>query len=156
MAMRAKFYVCGRMLITKGPKVLMGKEVSPEDAEWFMWETPGGGLRPGETIEDCLAREALEEIGIEIRILNEIPRFQSSSEIPPTQYDPDVYWLLVYCRCESEGEPNLFHASDTEFSELRYASQEEFNLLLREGRVSYAEQKCLPEIMVDLGLWKEE
>src|SRR4051812_39518773 len=32
------------------------------------WGLPGGGLRPGESLEDCLHRELLEETGLEIEI----------------------------------------------------------------------------------------
>lgn len=150
--MRTRFYVSGRMVITRGDKVLMGKEVSPKDATWFMWETPGGGLRPGETLEECLVREASEEIGVGVNIRNEMPRFRSIPDTVSGQ-DPSVHWLLVYCRCEAIGEPDLARASDTELAVLRFVSQGEFAGLLEEGRIAHGERQYLPEVMAELGLW---
>ena len=37
------------------------------------WEIPGGKLHPGETIDDCVARELFEEVGVEVRITGALP-----------------------------------------------------------------------------------
>lgn len=150
--MRTRYYVSGRMVIGRGDKVLMGKEVSPGDPTRFMWETPGGGLRPGETLEECLGREALEEIGVGVSVLNEMPRLRSVADTV-SGGDPSVHWLLVYCRCETIGEPDLARASEAEFAELRFVGQAEFARLLEQGSIAHGERQHLPGLMVELGLW---
>ncbi|NQU52670.1 MAG: NUDIX domain-containing protein [Bacteroidetes bacterium] len=35
----------------------------------FLWEFPGGKIKPGEYAADCIEREILEELEIEIKIL---------------------------------------------------------------------------------------
>ena len=65
-------------LIKKDGKFLMTKRVSfdPEDKEFypFVWQFPGGGLEFGETPEETVKREMIEEIGVEIEIISLIPK----------------------------------------------------------------------------------
>lgn len=44
------------------------------DSFGMMWEFPGGKRRPNETLEDALARELREELGVESRIGAEVYR----------------------------------------------------------------------------------
>ncbi len=48
----------GRLLIAQRP---------PGGRHPGEWEFPGGKLEPGETAEECVKRELLEELGIEVR-----------------------------------------------------------------------------------------
>ena len=49
----------GRILITLRPE---------EGLLGGLWEFPGGKLEHSESVEDCIRREVLEEIGIEIEV----------------------------------------------------------------------------------------
>ena len=62
------FKVAVSAFVVDSEKVLLLKR---RDDELFLpgkWEVPGGGVDEGETIEQGLVREAMEEAGIEIKI----------------------------------------------------------------------------------------
>jgi A/G-specific adenine glycosylase len=54
-------------VIWRGDQVLISKRHT-EDLLGGLWEFPGGKRESGETLEECLAREVWEELGIEIAV----------------------------------------------------------------------------------------
>jgi 8-oxo-dGTP pyrophosphatase MutT (NUDIX family) len=73
-------------------------------AEWvgrvFAWKYPGGGVEPGETAEEAVVREFVEETSLAVRVVAELD--DPGTKISPwtgTPYTP-VYFLV-----EGEGEP---------------------------------------------------
>ena len=56
-----------------------------------LWEFPGGKREPGESFPDCLARELLEELDIEVRVLERI--------FTTTYAYPEKTVLLEFHRC---------------------------------------------------------
>jgi A/G-specific adenine glycosylase len=54
-------------LIWKGEKLLIAQRQA-ESMLGGLWEFPGGKQEGGESLEQCLAREIREELGIEIRV----------------------------------------------------------------------------------------
>jgi len=69
------------------------------------WAIPGGGIEPGERMEDALRREVREEVGLEIHAVR--PLFFKDGEYPKLYPDgtrQNVYmiFLLFACRAASE------------------------------------------------------
>lgn len=52
------------VVITRGDEILLMRRSGRHGPG--TWSTPGGHLEPGESLEECCAREALEETGIEV------------------------------------------------------------------------------------------
>jgi 8-oxo-dGTP pyrophosphatase MutT (NUDIX family) len=52
------------LVLDPDDRVLLVRFVNPDTGEQF-WATPGGGIDPGEGLEDALRRELREEAGIE-------------------------------------------------------------------------------------------
>ena len=62
--MEQKPQVGTAMIITKDDNVLLMKRKGPHGKG--TWSTPGGHLDFGETLEGCAAREAKEEVGVDV------------------------------------------------------------------------------------------
>ncbi|MFI7596414.1 NUDIX domain-containing protein [Actinoplanes sp. NPDC049681] len=63
-------------VIIRDGRVLMVHERSRRDGGREWWTLPGGGIDPGETAEDAVRREVLEEVGLvvkEARYLHDMP-----------------------------------------------------------------------------------
>ena len=96
------------ILITRGDKVLLMKRKGPHGTG--TWSTPGGHLDFGETPEDCAAREAKEEVGVDVvdirfrSVTNDL--FEASGR----------HYITVWMEGKPLGEP--FIASKREVEEI--------------------------------------
>lgn len=55
-------------IIRRGEEVLIAQRSQDQSSHPRKWEFPGGKIEPGEQAEDCLKRELLEELGIQVQI----------------------------------------------------------------------------------------
>lgn len=59
--------VAAAVIMNKYGKILITQR-SKEDKQSLMWEFPGGKIEDGETAEECLKREIMEELNLEIEV----------------------------------------------------------------------------------------
>lgn len=62
-----------------------------------LWEFPGGKCNPGESLEDCLAREIREELDTEVSVGNQL--------LATTHEYSDRHIDLRFFACALKGEP---------------------------------------------------
>ncbi len=94
------------MIITRDDKVLLMKRKGTHGKG--TWSTPGGHLDFGETLEGCAAREAKEEVGLDVTdvrfrtVTNDI--FESEGR----------HYITVWMDGKSNGEPFLTSKEEAE------------------------------------------
>ena len=77
-----------------------------------MTKFPGGGLHFGEGTTDCLKREAVEECGQELEVLD---HFYTTDYFQPTQFYDDAQLISIYYFAQFT-EPIRFKISDKPFN----------------------------------------
>ena len=96
------------IIITKDDKVLLMKRKGPHGGG--TWSTPGGHLDFGESLEGCAAREAKEEMGIDVvdirfrTVTNDI--FESEGK----------HYITIWLEGKPTGEPYI--AAEQEVEEI--------------------------------------
>ena len=96
------------IIITRDDKVLLMKRKGRRGKG--TWSTPGGHLDFGETPEGCAAREAKEEVGLDVFDV----RFRT---ITNDLFEPEgKHYITIWMDAKSTGEPYV--ASDREAEEI--------------------------------------
>ncbi len=86
-------------VVIRGGKILVCQR-KDDDILGGYWEFPGGKREAGESLEECLMRELLEELAIRVRPIRRLTSIEH-------RY-PDVHVRLHPFLCEHlEGEPQL-------------------------------------------------
>ena len=92
----------GGVIIEDGQALLIRRGSEPLRGEWSI---PGGTLELGETLEEGVARELLEETGLEVRVLELIEVFDriyppdvASAEVEKKR--PQFHYVIVDYLCE--------------------------------------------------------
>jgi ADP-ribose pyrophosphatase YjhB (NUDIX family) len=114
----------GGVIIEQGRTLLIRRGSEPLRGEWSI---PGGTLEIGETLQEGVARELLEETGVEIRVLELIEVFdriflENEAFGPPVKKAPRFHFVIVDYLCERvSGEPR----AGSDVTDVAFAREEE-------------------------------
>jgi 8-oxo-dGTP diphosphatase len=116
----------GGVVIDKGRALLIRRASEPLRGEWSI---PGGMLELGETLEQGVARELLEETGLQVRVLELIEVFDRIVYAPNGESAagdhlerPRFHYVIVDYLCERiSGE----HAAASDVTDVVFAQEEE-------------------------------
>lgn len=114
----------GGVIIEDGRALLIRRGSEPLRGQWSI---PGGTLELGETLEDGVARELLEETGLQIGVIELIEVFDrifnaDGTIAPKNERKPKYHYVIVDYLCERiGGEP---HAG-SDVTDVTFAHEEE-------------------------------
>jgi 8-oxo-dGTP diphosphatase len=124
----------GGVVIDNGRALLIRRASEPLRGEWSI---PGGMLELGETLEQGVARELLEETGLQVRVLELIEVFERIVYAPKGEsrggddrQRPRFHYVIADYLCERiSGE----HVAASDVTDVEFAREEEL------GRFSLTE-----------------
>ncbi len=115
------------MVIDGGRALLIRRASEPLRGEWSI---PGGMLELGETLEEGVARELLEETGLHVRVLDLIEVFEriipgsaaAAGGVAGKITNPRYHFVIADYLCERiSGE----HAAASDVTDLEFAREED-------------------------------
>ena len=114
----------GGVVIDEGRALLIRRGSEPLLGEWSI---PGGTLELGETLEEGVARELLEETGLQVRVLELIEVFdriylESPAGVDAAKKRPRFHYVIVDYLCERiAGEA----VAGSDVTDVAFAGEEE-------------------------------
>jgi 8-oxo-dGTP diphosphatase len=114
----------GGVIIDRGRTLLIRRGSEPLRGEWSI---PGGSLELGETLEEGVARELLEETGVYVRVLELIEVFDriyldDAATGGGNRRKPRFHYVIVDYLCERiSGEPR----ASSDVTDVAFASEED-------------------------------
>jgi 8-oxo-dGTP diphosphatase len=116
----------GGVIIVEGRALLIRRGSEPLLGEWSI---PGGMLELGETLEQGVARELLEETGLTVRVIELIEVFdriyvESTAGAHEEKKGPRFHYVIVDYLCERVGGDAV---AGSDVTDLVFASEEELD-----------------------------
>ena len=88
---------CGVALIRRDRQFLISQR-NQRDTFGSYWEFPGGKKNEGESFEDCVVRETMEELGVRVAVEKKFMEIKK-------KYDQKTIWLNFYLCSYLSGDP---------------------------------------------------
>lgn len=117
----------GGVVIDQGRALLIRRSSEPLRGEWSI---PGGMLELGETLQEGVARELLEETGLTVRVLDLIEVFdrivhpENSSSVAEARTKPRYHYVIADYLCERiSGD----HAAASDVTALEFAKEDDLS-----------------------------
>jgi 8-oxo-dGTP diphosphatase len=116
----------GGVIIDDGRALLIRRGTEPLIGEWSI---PGGTLELGETLEEGVARELLEETGLEVRVLELIEVFdriyvESTAGEQQPKKGPRFHYVIVDYLCgRMSGQPR----AGSDVTDVAFAREDELH-----------------------------
>ena len=132
---------CG--IVIKDGKILMNLRNDPHNPDYHRtWEFPGGGVEFGESPEENVVREVLEETGLKVTPIALLSKISVESVEKKSGIRYQVYLLPYLCRVdEVVGKPH-----DDEVLEMRWFSLDEVGSVVQMPGNFELYQAFLPEL----------
>jgi 8-oxo-dGTP diphosphatase len=118
----------GGVVIDRGRALLIRRGSEPLRGEWSI---PGGTLELGESLERGVARELLEETGLEVRVLELIEVFDrvygadaGADGSPPVRTGPKYHFVIADYLCERIGGEAI---AGSDVTDVAYAREQELD-----------------------------
>ena len=138
--MRQRTIVCP--LIKNDGDYLLCKMADNRGVFPGQWALPGGGIEPGETMEEALRREIREELGEQLELTRISPwKFRDDTRIKtyPDGTQEEVYMIYLIFDCESSNREIIIN---DEFQSFQWINPNELkNLDLNEATRITFQQK---------------
>ena len=101
---------CGVALIRRGREFLISQR-NNDDTFGSFWEFPGGKKNPGETFEDCVVRETMEELGVRVSVQKKFMEIRK-------EHNKKVIWLNFYLCEHLSGDPRPIECQNVRWTDV--------------------------------------